>query len=75
MFDVSRSGYYRFTKATPSKRTKENEELLEKIKKAHINSRQTYGSPRIQAEISSKGDYYSRKRVARLMNKKVYRRR
>jgi transposase InsO family protein len=67
MFDVSRSGYYRFAKATPSKCTKENEVLLEKIKKVHRNSRQTYGSPRIQAEIISQGDYYSRKRIARLM--------
>ncbi len=67
MFDVSRSGYYRFAKAMPSKRTQDNEVLLEKIKKAHKASRQTYGSPRIQAEIISQGMYCSRKRVARLM--------
>ncbi len=67
MFDVSRSGYYRFAKARPSKRTQDNEVLLEKIKKAHKASRQTYGSPRIQAEIISQGTYCSRKRVARLM--------
>ena len=68
MFDVSRSGYYRFTKAHVSKRAKENELLLEKIKKVHIKSRQTYGSPRIQAELKSQGFYCSRKRVARLMH-------
>ncbi len=67
MFDVSRSGYYRFAREIVSKRVKENEILLEKIKKAHVKSRQTYGSPRIQAEIKSQGDYYSRKRIARLM--------
>jgi putative transposase len=67
MFDVSSSGYYRFIKNKPSKRTKENEGLLEKIKTAHQKSRHTYGSPRIQAELQLQGDYYSRKRVARLM--------
>ena len=69
MFDVSRSGYYRFAKAPVSQRARENELLLEKIQKAHKKSRQTYGSPRIQAEIEAQGDYYSRKRVARIMQK------
>ena len=67
MFDVSRSGYSRFAKVKPSKRTQDNEVLLENIKKIHKASRHTYGSPRIQAQLISQGTYCSRKRVARLM--------
>jgi putative transposase len=68
-FNVSRSGYYQFIKVESSARDKENSRLLEKIKIAHKESRQTYGSPRIHAELSAQGEICSRKRVARLMRK------
>lgn len=67
VFNVSRSGYYRFIKANLSERSEENMRLLEKIKETHEKSRQTYGSPRIHAELSMQGEICSRKRVARLM--------
>ena len=66
---VSRSGYYRFLKAKPSEREQENQNLLEKIKHIHRESYETYGSPRIHAELKFKGEICSRKRVARLMKK------
>jgi putative transposase len=66
---VSRSGYYAFIKAGSCKRDQENEKLIGKIKKAHKESRETYGSPRIHAELSEQGEKCSRKRVARLMKK------
>ncbi len=69
MLNVSRSGYYQFMKSKPSKQDCENERLLVKIKKIHEDSRQTYGSPRIHAELCSNGESCSRKRVARLMKK------
>lgn len=69
VFNVSRSGYYQFICAEPSARHKENERLLEKIKAIHKESRETYGSPRIHAELQFQGETYSRKRVARLMQK------
>lgn len=68
-FKVSRSGYYRFIKAQPSKRSLENERLLEKIKVIHEISRKTYGSPRIHAELHFQGETCSRRRVAGLMKK------
>ena len=67
VFKVSRSGYYQFIKVGLSDRTKENMRLLEKIKVIHEQSRQTYGSPRIHAELLSQGETYSRQRIARLM--------
>lgn len=69
MFNVSRSGYYKFLKAIPSDRQKANETLLIKIKKIYQESRQTYGSPRIHAELIAKGENCSRKRVCDLMRK------
>ena len=69
VFNVSRSGYYQFIQAAPSKRSLEDERLLEKIKVVYKESRQTYGSPRIHAELRSHGEVCSRKRVARLMKK------
>lgn len=64
---VSRSGYYRFINARASKRFQENERLMGKIHSIHEASHQTYGSPRIHAELREGGEKCSRKRVARLM--------
>ncbi|MDR3491950.1 MAG: IS3 family transposase [Gammaproteobacteria bacterium] len=69
VFNISRSGYYQFIQAEPSKRSLEDERLLGKIRVIHKESRQTYGSPRIHAELRSQGETCSRKRVARLMKK------
>lgn len=66
---VSRSGYYRFLKETPSLRDQSNELLVEKIRLIHQDSFETYGSPRIHAELKANGETCSRKRVARLMKK------
>lgn len=39
VFNVSRSGYYHFINAIPSKLAKENEGLLEKMKSIYYDSR------------------------------------
>ena len=69
VFGVSRSGYYQFRHAKPSKRAQANERLLLKIKAIHQESRQTYGSPRICAALREEGENCSRKRVAKIMRK------
>lgn len=66
---VSRSGYYRFLKAELSLRSQEEERLFEKIRRIHQESFETYGSPRIHAELKAMGETCSRKRVARIMKK------
>lgn len=65
---VSRSGYYNFLKTKPSDREKANEKLLIRIKEIYQESRGTYGSPRIHAELIANGNSCSRKRVCRLMS-------
>lgn len=66
---VSRSGYYSFLKAGPSARKQEDQRLLEKIRLIHQKSFETYGSPRVHAELKANGETCSRRRVARLMKK------
>ena len=58
---------YKFVKSKPSRRSQDNECLKEKIKAIHRASRQTYGAPRIHAELVENGENCSRRRVARLM--------
>jgi putative transposase len=67
LLKVSRSGYYAWLKRPEAKRTKENKILSEHIQQIHADSGQTYGSPRIQADLIAKGFTPSRQRVVRLM--------
>jgi putative transposase len=65
---VSRSGYYAWCRCARSAREEADEELLDKIRAIHEQSRGIYGAPRIHAELRKKYQVYcSRKRVARLM--------
>jgi len=69
VLSVSSSGYYAWRNRKPSERERANEALLPEIQAAYENSRCTYGSPRIQAELQARGISCSRSRVARLMRK------
>jgi transposase InsO family protein len=64
---TSRSGYYAWLNPEPSKRAGENQHLTVKIVQIHGQTRQTYGSPRMTAELHDQGENVGRNRVARLM--------
>jgi transposase InsO family protein len=64
---VSSSGFYAWQDREPSMREQENAALVIDIRQVYDHSRQTYGSPRIHAELQAMGRSVSRKRVARLM--------
>jgi putative transposase len=66
MLKVSKSGYYDWRDREPSRRGREDALLTDRIREIH-RRRETYGSPRIHAELRSLGSRCSRKRVARLM--------
>ncbi len=66
---VSRSGYYEWKERPTSKRDRENATLTERIREIHQRSRETYGYPRVHAELRALGIHCDRKRVARLMRK------
>ena len=67
MLKVSASGYYDWRYRPPSKRAQVNAVLREHIRQAHRASDETYGMPRISAELAGTGVTASRKRIARFM--------
>lgn len=69
VLEVSPSGYYAWRKRPPSRRERDNQQLLEKIRSIHVKSRKTYGSPRVHAQLRKQGVRCSRKRVAGLMRR------
>lgn len=69
LLGVSRSGYYNFCSRKISMRQQENAKLQKIIETIFLKSRQTYGSPRVHAELKAQGFEVSRVRVARLMKK------
>lgn len=67
VFAVSRSGYYTWLQSNGSVRACRDDQLRAKIAAAHQQSRGTYGSPRITAELRAQNEPVGRHRVARLM--------
>ena len=64
---VSTRGYYAWRSRAISDRKQVDAALTTEIERIHEASRQTYGSPRIHAELREDGTRVGRKRVARLM--------
>ncbi|ECF0927234.1 IS3 family transposase [Salmonella enterica subsp. enterica serovar Coeln] len=66
VFGVSRSGYYDWAQHKPSDRKQSDERLKLEIKVAHIRTRETYGTRRLQTELADNGVIIGRDRLARL---------
>jgi putative transposase len=66
---VSRCGYYEFVRRKPSKRKMRRKDLLEKIQQAFLESRKTYGSPKVHQALKKQSIECSRKLVAKIMRK------
>ncbi len=64
---ISTSGYYAWRDREPSVRAQRDEQLTAKIRHFRAESRETYGSPRIHADLVEDGERIGRKRGARLM--------
>ena len=64
---VSRSGFYAWNRRAPSRRSSQDQELARRIKTIHVGSHETYGAPRVHAELAESEIRVSRKRVARIM--------
>jgi putative transposase len=68
--EVSVSGYYAWATRPPSKRKISDMLLGDRIEANWRESRETYGRPRIQADLIDEGIHVSDKRVARLMKER-----
>lgn len=64
---VSRSGFYRWRGRKPSARQIRQQQLLEKIRIAHRENQELYGSPRVHRALLIDGQIVSRNTVAKLM--------
>jgi len=64
---VSKAGYYAWLRRSPSAHAAADIALLKRIRTVHASSRQTYGAPRVHADLRAGGEKHGRKRIARLM--------
>jgi len=64
---VSESGFHAWRHRQPSAHAVADAALLKRIRTVHASSRETYGAPRIHAELRARGEKHGRKRIARLM--------
>lgn len=64
---VTRSGYHAWAARTPGPRAQANAALLPLIEQAHLESRHTYGAPRVHRWLQQHGHACGRHRIARLM--------
>jgi len=58
LLGVSSSGYYAWRERPPSLRALHDAELTEIIRKIHVDSRGTYGVPRVHAELGDDFDIH-----------------
>lgn len=66
LLGVSRSGHYARQKRGESARVREDRRLKQQILAVHVESKQRYGTPRVERALRRSGTRTSRKRVARL---------
>ena len=64
---VSKAGYYAWRQRPPSRHVVADAALLKRVRTVHGSSRQTYGAPRVHADLQGLGERQGRKRIARLM--------
>jgi len=64
---VSRSGFYGWLNRKPGPRQQRREQLTQKIRQVHEDSRQTYGSPRVHRALREQKEQVSPKTVAKIM--------
>lgn len=64
---VSEAGYHAWRHRPPSAHAIADAQLLKRVRTVHASSRETYGAPRVHAQLRAAGERHGRKRVARLM--------
>ena len=64
---VSESGFYAWRQRSLCDHAVADTKLLQRVRTIHTSSRETYGAPRVHAELRANGEKHGRKRIARLM--------
>jgi len=71
--DVSRSGFHAWLNRTPSKRTRDDEEIGAKVRASFIGSARTYGARRVWRDVLAEGVSCGLHRIERLMQAQAFR--
>src|SRR5271168_4441896 len=71
--DVSRSGFHAWLNRTPSKRTRDDEEIGAKVRASFIGSASTYGARRVWRDVLARGVFCGLHRIERLMQAQAFR--
>ena len=64
---VSEAGFHAWRRRPVSAHAVADAALLKRIRTIHAGSRESYGAPRVHAELRAGGEKHGRKRIARLM--------
>lgn len=67
VMQVSRSGYYRWKRRSPSAREQEREQLIPRVRGLHQKSKATYGSRRMAQELKALGFRCGKHKAGTLM--------
>jgi putative transposase len=70
LLGVSSSGYYAWLNRPPSARKQADILLGDRVEALYLQSRSTYGRPRLQADLRDEGANISEKRLARIMKER-----
>ena len=65
--EISRSGFYDHTHKHRRTRRLQDEVLAQEVREAFLESRATYGTPRLRHELRERGHVCGRRRIGRLM--------
>ncbi len=71
LYRVSPAGFYAWQQRPPSRRSGEDQRLVEQIRQVHAASRQTYGSPRVHAALRRQGEVVGCRRIERIMREQA----
>ena len=69
LYGVTRGGFYAWQRRSPSARSLEDAQLLDRVRLVHTRSRGNYGSPRVTGQLRLDGLEVGKRRVARLMQR------
>jgi putative transposase len=67
LLEVTRQGYYKYRDGLTSARVHRDDELRARVVEVHVESRGTYGSPRVHRALRRTGDLVGKRTVERLM--------
>ena len=66
LFNVSKSGYYRWLRRKPTKREQQEPRLVAEVKAAHKRNRESYGAERLQSDLLDHGISIGIHRIKRI---------